>query len=84
MTAFRRLKPRVPVPDKLWPGRGAFGVWEGQSVQGRDSVCGKLPFRLGVNERRDLPFSFLLREYYATGDFVARVFAVGKTIKRQN
>ena len=53
-------------------------------MQGRDFVCGKLPFRLGVNERRDLPFSFLLSEYYATGDFVARAFAVGKTVMRQN
>ena len=53
-------------------------------MQGRDFVCGKLPFRLGGNERHDLPFSFLLSEYYATGDFVARAFAVGKTVKRQN
>ena len=26
MTAFRRLKPRAPVPDELWLGTGAFGV----------------------------------------------------------
>jgi flavin reductase (DIM6/NTAB) family NADH-FMN oxidoreductase RutF len=31
-----------------------------------------------------LHYAPLVNEYYATGDFVARAFAVGKTIKRQN
>ena len=31
-----------------------------------------------------LHYAPLLNEYYATGDFVAKAFAVGKTVKRQN
>ena len=37
------------------------------------------PARMGA-----LHYAPLLNEYYATSDFVARAFAVGKTIKRQN
>ena len=37
------------------------------------------PARLGA-----LHYAPLLNEYYATGDFVAKAFAVGKTVKRQN
>lgn len=37
------------------------------------------PARVGA-----LHYAPLLNEYYGTGDFVARAFAVGKTVKRQN
>ena len=50
------------------------------------SSVGKLPSKLGINEwhERQSIIPLLLNEYYATGDFVARAFAVGKTVKRQN
>ena len=38
----------------------------------------------GLNIVYALQDKLLVNEYYATGDFVARAFAVGKTIKRQN
>lgn len=33
---------------------------------------------------RSLLYAPLVNEYYGTGDFVARAFAVGKTVRRQN
>ena len=32
MTAFRRLKPRAPVPDKLWPDAGLLAFGRGRKA----------------------------------------------------
>ena len=86
------------MPDKLWPDAGLWAFLGGRgrtaggagrwrvdlSVQGDTSSVDKLPFELSINEWHARPSSLLLSEYYATGEFVARAFAVGKTIKRQN
>ena len=47
-------------------------------------VFNRRPTKDGLNIVYALQGKLLVNEYYATGDFVARAFAVGKTIKRQN
>ena len=94
MTAFRRLKaPCVQAGRVLCRMHGVFGVGGEKLCLAYGNMYVRHPTEFlradcSLGRGSESISSCVLRRHwstnYATGDFVAKAFAVGKTVKRQN